>query len=523
MSSPSFSCFSIVPLLFLGWICSVNAEQMGANGHRNQVLEAADLPASLSEDNLLWQMEIKCKHVYQQPVFVGDKLLIGADGKAWEPPADDLGSQSKSVMICLDKETGEKLWQLSVGTKGHWWTVHGNCSVPWVDEDGKRAWVVSAVGDLLCIDLAGQADGNDGPYQDEAELMGIRELTPKHGDILWRYPFAQIHKIQAHDAFSSDPLIIGDLVIFATGHAKGRLPTPAWTKPKDREKWKFEKKPNLIALNKNTGELVATDDVEIEQVFHGQWSSPSLVQFPDQPPLIVWGSGYGILYGFLLPEEGSQTFRKVWECDLNTAEQRAEPFPDHGTPSTEKNQGPLHVIARPVIYQNKIYVATGRDHYYTGRIAGGRIGTTGYLYCIDPWGQGDITETHVLWRKPLYASQCSVSITDDGLLFIASGAGFLHCFDAQTGQEYWVEDLGHDVTCRSQVVADGKIYVGDDKRGFHVYEAAKAPRRLFEGRIDGLPAPVSAEDGKLIIGTERTISAYGPEKTSPPPRPEPKL
>jgi outer membrane protein assembly factor BamB len=364
--------------------------------------------------------------------------------------------------------------------------------------------------------MHGQANGNDGPFKDEAQLMGISQLEPTHGDILWRYEFAREHKIQAHDAYSSDPLIVGDLVIFATGHAKGRLHTPAWTKPKDIDKWKYEPKPNLIALNKETGEFVATDEVMIEQVFHGQWSSPSLVEVNGKP-LIIWGSGYGILHAFALPEPGSDLMKEVWRCDLNTPEQRAHPFPDHGMPKDQRAFGPLHVIARPVIWKGKIFVSTGRDHYYTSRMDRGRIGTKGALFCIEPAGSGDITDTNVIWKQELYANQSTLSITDEGLAFVADGAGFLRCYNAYNGEELWVEDLGHDVTCRSQVVADGKVFVGDDKRGYHVFEASNTPKRLFEGRLDGLPAPISADDGMLIIATERAISAYG---NSRPPQPE---
>jgi len=79
--------------------------------------------------------------------------------------------------VCLDERTGERLWQLvtPVRTSGYpegatmgqqrW----GICSSPTVESD--RVYVISNGNDILCLDANGLADGNDGPYQDEAQYM----------------------------------------------------------------------------------------------------------------------------------------------------------------------------------------------------------------------------------------------------------------------------------------------------------------------------------------------------------------
>jgi outer membrane protein assembly factor BamB len=100
-------------------------------------------------------------------------------------------------------------------------------------------------------------------------------------------------------------------------------------------------------------------------------------------------------------------------------------------------------------------------------------------------------------------------VTGD-LAFVTDGEGVLRCFDALTGELYWEHDLGADVTCRAQVVADGKLYVGTDRRTFFILRADREKEVLFEGKLDGQSATPGLDDGMLILATERSITAYRP-------------
>ena len=56
--------------------------------------------------------------------------------------------------------------------------------------------------------------------------------------------------------------------------------------------------PNLIALDKRTGRLLAGDDTPISKaLLHGQWSPPSLGEV-DGKTLIFYGGGDGYCYAF---------------------------------------------------------------------------------------------------------------------------------------------------------------------------------------------------------------------------------
>ena len=92
--------------------------------------------------------------------------------------------------------------------------------------------------------------------------------------------------------------------------------------------------------------------------------------------------------------------------------------------------GLSEIIATPVFYKDRVYVAIGRDPDH-GR---GR----GALVCLDAGQTGDCTRTAKLWTyQGLDRSLSTVSIAE-GLLYIADVAGRLHCLDAETGQLHWV-------------------------------------------------------------------------------------
>ena len=54
------------------------------------------------------------------------------------------------------------------------WPKIGICSPPTVE--GDRVYVVTDRAEVLCLDLKGQANGNDGPFRDEGRFMAPSAL-----------------------------------------------------------------------------------------------------------------------------------------------------------------------------------------------------------------------------------------------------------------------------------------------------------------------------------------------------------
>ena len=96
-----------------------------------------------------------------------------------------------------------------------------------------------------------------------------------------------LHVMQDHVS-SCSPLVYGDYVYVCTGNGR-------W---KTTGKPFYPLTPSLIALDKHTGQLAARDDEQIgEQLWRGQWSSPSLAMVNGKAQ-ILFATGNGVCYGF---------------------------------------------------------------------------------------------------------------------------------------------------------------------------------------------------------------------------------
>src|SRR5690606_8402109 len=94
----------------------------------------------------------------------------------------------------FDEKSGDFLWQLVVPKLGagkvNDWEFLGICSSPEVE--GNRIYIVTNRCEVLCLDVNGQADGNDGPFKDEGAYMAgpgkdAFPVGPRDADIVWRY------------------------------------------------------------------------------------------------------------------------------------------------------------------------------------------------------------------------------------------------------------------------------------------------------------------------------------------------
>jgi len=189
--------------------------------------------------------------------------------------------------------------------------------------------------------------------------------------------------------------------------------------------------------------------------------------------------------------------KKVWWFDCNPPERRAND-PVHKYPAPESAS---EINATPVFWHNRIYVSVGQDPEHGEGI--------GNISCIDATQTGDVTKTARIWSyDKIHRSLSTVSITPDGLLFVGDFSGIVHCFDAETGKLYWESDLTSHMW-GSTLVADGKVYCGDENGDFMVFAASKEKKLLSKVNL-GAPVystPIVA-NGVLYVHSNTHLFAF---------------
>jgi outer membrane protein assembly factor BamB len=365
--------------------------------------------------------------------------------------------------------------------------------------EGDRVYLVTSRCEVLCLDINGMANGNDGPFKDEANYV-VKDVLldrgkpterpappiepgPKDADIIWRYDMMDDLGVFPHNASNCSVLIVDGIVYVCTSNGQdwthSNIPSP--------------NSPSFIALDAKTGELLGEDDAHIgPRIFHGQWSSPSLAVVNGRKQ-ILFGGGDGFCYSFepRPVKDGDSNFLKtIWKYDCNPPERKKFKYP--------AAEGPSEVNATPVFYKNRVYIAVGQDPEHGEGV--------GVLSCIDATKTGDVTQTGKVWSyDKIHRSISTVSIDpESGLLFVGDFSGFIYCFDADSGKLYWTYDMKAHMW-GSTLVADGKLYAGDEDGDFVVLAATKG-KKLPADKIK----PGGAEnEAELISETNLGAAVYG--------------
>ena len=215
------------------------------------------------------------------------------------------------------------------------------------------------------------------------------------------------------------------------------------------------KAPAIIALDKTTGKLVWEDNSVFDKILHGQWSSPAVGTIGGAVQ-VVNAQGDGWIRGY-----EATTGKKLWEFDTNPK--------DSVWPKTRNE-----VISTPVIVGDVVYISNGQDPEHGEGV--------GHAYAIDATKRGDITKTGQLWHYDKIRRSVSTPAVHDGLIYWPDFSGFLHCLDQKTGQPYWTHDMFAAIW-GSPMVADGKVYLGDEDGDVAVLAPGKTLKVLAESNM----------------------------------------
>lgn len=470
--------------------------QWGTAWTRNMVSSERGLPDSFDSKtgrNIKWVAPLGTE-THSTPVVAAGRVYIGTNN---ERPRDPRHKGDRGVLLCLDEKTGQLLWQLvvpKITTSIYWdWPKAGTCSPPTVE--GERVYLVSNRGEVMCLDARGMANGNDGPFRDEANHYvpaGETRIEPKDtdADILWLFDMVKDLGVRQHDSAHASVLVDGDFLYVNTSNGLDDSHTEIHAPDA----------PSLVVLEKATGRLVARDDERIaSNIFHSTWSSPALAKVNGKPQVFFCG-GNGVVYAFeplaQAPPAGEVAkLKKLWQFDFDPT----APKEDVHRYKSNREVSPSNIHGMPVFDGNRLYVAGGGDLWWGKNEA--------WLKCIDTTGSGDFTTTALVWSYPLEKHVMATPAVWRGMVFIADCGRTIHCVDAATGKALWTHDAGAEVWA-SALVADGKVYFATRNGTVFVFVADKEKKLLSQTSLgDPISGTPIAANGVLLVATMKNLFA----------------
>jgi outer membrane protein assembly factor BamB len=369
--------------------------------------------------NIVWSVELG-KETFGRPVVAGDTVYVGTDnGRHMNPDyQEDAG-----VLMAFQAKDGKFLWQdvtprVERGLRE--FLLPSTTSTPYVE--GNRLYYVTAECQLRCLDT-------------------------QRGDIVWELDMCGRLGVFPHEATNSEVLALGDLLMVSTSNGQNeghnRVPSP--------------RAPSLIAVDKRSGDVVWRAIGAGGQVLHGQWSSPVAANVNGRIQ-VLFGGGDGWLRSYDVASG-----HEVWRFDGNPKDARWLPRPGVLSRSA--------IIASPVFADGRVFIAMG--------LSPGHDDGPSLIHAISPNGQGDVTESRLLWTSRDVGRVIGTPIAKDGLLYVGDLGGTIHCLDAATGVEVWKHDT-LDAIWGSLLLAGDRLYVGNAGGTMTVLRAGRQKRLLAQ-------------------------------------------
>jgi outer membrane protein assembly factor BamB len=495
-----------------------DSPQSGRSQYRNNIAAAGSVPAQCdvkTGKNIKWSAKLGFD-TFSTPVVANGKVFVGTNNGAGylkdHPKDKDL-----SVLLCFNEQSGEFLWQDSneklKGEAAIDYAHAGICSSPYVD--GNRLWYVTNRDEVVCLDTEGFRDGeNNGPFKSEPNE------NKNEADVVWK--FDMIEKLGAvpHDQSFCSVTALGDTLLVSTSNGVD----------KDHKAVVHPDAPSFMAMNKITGEVLWTDKSPGANIIHGQWSSPACGVLGGVEQVIFAG-GDGWLYSFDPRGEKGKS-KLLWKFDCNPKKSKWQL--QRGTR--------LPIIATPVIYDGRVYVAMGDDP---------DLGEgPGHLWCIDPTKRGDVSPTLVFNKKDpktpiphkrlqacepnkgdtespnpnsaliwvydganppkfeetMHRTLSSTAIKDD-LLMITDEGGLVHCLDVTTGKPHWTHDMLTG-TWSSPLIVGDNVYIGNFDGTILIFKLSSKKELVGEMNLETAikTTPIVAND-VLFVATTSTLFA----------------
>ncbi len=228
----------------------------------------------------------------------------------------------------------------------------------------------------------------------------------------------------------------------------------------------------LAAFSKATGEMkwkVPRNYKTPTEGDHG-YSTPLVLKHKGKEGLLVWGAQH-------LTFHDAADGKVLWTCGGFNPESNAL------WPS----------IATPVVCGDMVVIAFGRNDRGIPRLHGIRLG-----------GEGDVTETHRVWKRTDIGTFVPTPAFYKGKVYVLGDKGDVHCLDPATGKTVWSHAFPKHRAkfYSSPLIAGGRLYAPREDGVVFVADVENGFRLLAENSMGEsiIASPVACSNRLLFRG-----------------------
>jgi outer membrane protein assembly factor BamB len=429
-------------------------------------------PAEFGPDkNLKWKVSVPSGH--SSPILVGDRIVVTSfDGDA------------TLETIALSKATGAVLWRQPVrpAQLETYIAQYNNPAASTCASDGERIVTYFGSYGLICYSVAGEE--------------------------LWRRPMPLP---ESRDGFGTgtSPIVHDGKVILVRdedGPGQGiyaldiRTGKDLWFRKRDGFRISFGSPVVWDSCVVAAGDLrLKAYDLESgadRWVVNGLAACPCTTPTPGADGnlyVAVWSNG-----------SGNEPNMPPWEKLLEAMDQDRD-----GKLSPSDCKGSIFGDLFSVNDQNHDgFIDADEWNRNIARMLEGKNA----VLSIRPGGQGDITDTHVVWRNDKGAPYVASPLVDDGLLYLIKDGGMLTVYEAASG-EVLVDRQRLGVQgdfYASPISVDERVFVISRNGVFVCLAAGKAPSVLWEFDLgESTVATPIVSDNTVFVRSQDHLWAFG--------------
>jgi len=404
--------------------------------------------------------------------------LPAQDWPAWRGPAGDGVAPEQSAPLTWDREKNIK-WKVPLARPGNgspivsrgriFLTMPGDeggkkRSLHCFDrEDGKQLWARTVEFDSVMPTHRSNPHCSTTPVTDGERVVVWHASAGLYcysfaGEQLWQRELGQFRHMWGH---GTSPILHRGRIILHSGPGEKSF-VAAFSLATGETIWKTPEPGQLTAEQIEKKRLV------------GSWCTP-LIHHVEGRDLVLCGQPTRIVaYD---AEDGAI----VWWCAGVSCE-----------------RGDL-TYSSPVVADGVCLIMGG----YVGPSIGVRVD-----------GEGDVTETHRVWRLAKQMSNCGSGVSVDGHVYIPDMGSLVSCIDAATGEVAWKKRVGRGESWGSIIFADGRLYMMSQSGTTFVFEANSSKLVILaENELDEPTNSTPAfSDGEIFLRTHENLYCVAPAR-----------